>query len=223
MWDPLKCVVVAPDGTYDWCQREPPSVTDTNYIDLVSIIERCRAGANSAWNEFDEWFKDKAGRILGRYRLGEGRLEEVRARCRENIFKAIQSGAIRGQTSGEIAAYIATAVKHEALDACAERQGEELPTDVLDPMSNPERNAIARIDLERAEGIIQSWPANDRFLFIEKIQGVSASTIREELMRHFGEGIAVATVDSRFSKLRQGLREALGRSDHDETAPRAPR
>lgn len=184
-------------------------MTDLAYIDLVTLVTRCRGGDSLAWDQFDRWFAEKAGRILGHYRLSQAERMDVRASARERVFRAIQRGAIRGETNAEVAAYVATAIKRGALDAVQERHGDEIPDDLADPGPGPEAAAIARLELERAAPIIQSWPAKDRFLFFEKLHGVSASAIRDDLMRQFGENVSAATVDSRFSRLRHSLRAAL--------------
>jgi DNA-directed RNA polymerase specialized sigma24 family protein len=182
-------------------------------VDLVSLLARCRDGDTSAWNEFDEWFEGKSRRILAGYRLTSAQADDVRGRCRLNITQAIQRGAIRGQSSGEIASYVATALKRAALDVRAERPRDEVSDDLPDPAPQPDDVAFTLLELEKVETLMMSWPLEDRVLFVAKVHGVSATTIQADLERNFGVHIAVATVDSRFSKLRAELRKACGRTE----------
>jgi hypothetical protein len=64
--------------------------------------------------------------------------------------------------------------------------------------------------LDRARELLQSWPAADRYLFLAKINGVPARIIRQTLAQPpFGARVAIATVDTRFHRLRRGLMRHL--------------
>jgi hypothetical protein len=64
---------------------------------------------------------------------------------------------------------------------------------------------------DRAQGrallrIVEQWPPADRFLFIQKMNGVSSERIKAEL-EQTQLFIAVSTVDTRYHKMRARLRE----------------
>ena len=62
--------------------------------------------------------------------------------------------------------------------------------------------------LARFEKVLLSWPLEDRYLFIAKLNGVSARVIQQTLERPpFELFTAVTTVDTRFHRLRKRLIE----------------
>ncbi len=64
--------------------------------------------------------------------------------------------------------------------------------------------------LDRAERLLSSWPAEDRYLFLAKLNGVSARIIQQTLERPpFSSFAALTTIDSRFHRLRQRLMEHI--------------
>ena len=69
---------------------------------------------------------------------------------------------------------------------------------------------IGAEQLSRAEKMLLSWPAQDRYLFIAKLNGVSARVIQQTLERPPFEFFnAIATVDTRFHRLRKFLIEHI--------------
>jgi DNA-directed RNA polymerase specialized sigma24 family protein len=82
--------------------------------------------------------------------------------------------------------------------------------EVPDEASPQDAQAVAAEQLDRAEKFLSSWPAEDRYLFIAKLNGVSARIIQRTLERPpFNCFTALTTVDSRFHRLRQRLIEHL--------------
>ena len=76
--------------------------------------------------------------------------------------------------------------------------------------SPQDAQAVATEQLGRAEKILASWSADDRYLFLAKLNGVSARVIQQTLERPpFNCFAAVTTVDSRFHRLRQRLIEDI--------------
>jgi hypothetical protein len=69
---------------------------------------------------------------------------------------------------------------------------------------------VATEQLGRVEKLLSSWPAEDRYLFLAKLNGVSARIIQRTLEQPpFNRFTAVTTVDSRFHRLRQRLVEHI--------------
>ena len=70
--------------------------------------------------------------------------------------------------------------------------------------------------LECAEQVLQTWNADDRFIFVMKVERVTAGTIKADLERLFGVFITVGAVDVRFFRLRAELRRrCLSGPDHE--------
>lgn len=79
-----------------------------------------------------------------------------------------------------------------------------------DEASPPDAQAVAAEQLDRAEKLLSSWAAEDRNLFVAKLNGVSARVIQRTLERPpFNCFTAVTTIDSRFHRLRQRLVDQL--------------
>jgi len=126
----------------------------------------------------------------------------------------VRRGEIRGASNAEIDAYVCTAIRRRALNVLRGRARRreidaltEAPAEVIpDDTSWQDARAIAAEQLDRVEARLRSWPAEDRYLFIAKLNGVSARVIQQTLERPpFGHFIALATIDTRFHRLRQRL------------------
>src|SRR5262249_37867549 len=96
-----------------WSSRVTPmmvateiALTDSDDIDLPSVVTRCRSGDGLAWTGLNKWLLAKAAQVLRDYRLTETEREDVGARAAQRVVKSIRDGAIRGQTTAEIAGYI---------------------------------------------------------------------------------------------------------------------
>jgi DNA-directed RNA polymerase specialized sigma24 family protein len=179
---------------------------------LRDLIDRCRADDEVAWEAFCAWYHRLADNRL-KYsvpRMRESDRAEVTSAALERLLRAIKQNRIYGTTDGEIASYVAAAVKNQARDILSRRRPLEAPAGG-DGNPSPERVAIGRDLLDRVERAIGSWAADDRYIFVQKIHGVSSARIKAELEEPpYGRYIDVATVDSRYSRLRQELRLMLG-------------
>lgn len=180
---------------------------------LRVLLDRCHAGDRLAWEEFTDWFDQLAGRLL-RYvfpRMIPADRADVAATARERLVAAIRGESrVRGTADAEIKAYCSKVVKRCGLDLVDRQRGAEHVVPQGDPPPQPDRIATARELARKALAIIDSWPAEDRFVFIQKINGVNSARIKAELERPpFCLHIQPATVDTRFWKLRQSLMECL--------------
>jgi DNA-directed RNA polymerase specialized sigma24 family protein len=83
--------------------------------------------------------------------------------------------------------------------------------DPLDVLRCPEPDPEQRAMLEAAIRCIDGWPAEDRFIFLGKLQGVPTAEIKKALEAEpFRKFLAPATIDTRFHRLQSRLRAALG-------------
>jgi DNA-directed RNA polymerase specialized sigma24 family protein len=191
-------------------------------VELRALLEDCRAEEPIAWEDFTTWAKARAHTALrGFEKLNGADREDVVAETLKNLVPAVRRGEIRGTSDGEIDAYVCRAMRNRALNLLRERARRraagELPNDGLwddaalepeAPYESPTPDVRAHIaeQLETIEKALLSWSAEDRYLFLAKLQGVSARTIQETLRRPpFRLFAAIATVDTRFHRLRRRL------------------
>jgi DNA-directed RNA polymerase specialized sigma24 family protein len=183
--------------------------------ELHALLERCRADDGAAWERFAGWVTTRGRAILGGVdRLSDADGEDAVAETLKSLVTVVRRGEIRGASNAEIDAYVCTALRRRALnvlrgrarrrevDSIIETPGERIPDDA----SSQDARAIAAEQLDRVEALLRSWPAEDRYLFIAKLNGVSARVIRQTLEQPpFGHFTALATIDTRFHRLRQRL------------------
>jgi DNA-directed RNA polymerase specialized sigma24 family protein len=150
-----------------------------------------------------------------------------RHHCRDgqNLLLAIRCGQIRGDTNAEIDAYVCRSLRNQALNVLrgrarrqaagespSESYGVEPGAEVADEDSLPDRQAVLAELLDRADKVLMTWSLEDRYLFLAKLHGVTAQAIREALRRPpFKMFIELATVDTRFHRLRERLLRELGK------------
>jgi DNA-directed RNA polymerase specialized sigma24 family protein len=198
--------------------------------ELHTLLERCRTGEAPAWERFAAWVKVRSRVVLGGIdKLSDADGEDAVAEALKSLVTVVRRGEIRGASNAEIDAYVCTAIRNRALNILRgrERRGEldhgaspvpgresgESPTydEMPDEASPQDAQAVATEQLGRAEKILASWSADDRYLFLAKLNGVSARVIQQTLERPpFNCFAAVTTVDSRFHRLRQRLIEDIG-------------
>lgn len=197
--------------------------------ELHTLLERCRAEEAPAWERFAAWVAIRGRAVLrGVDRLSAADGEDALAETLKTLVAVVRRGEIRGVSNAEIDAYVCTAIRNRALNAlrgrmrrgeidgwAAEAQNSNVargePADrVPDAAPSQEARAIATELLERAEKLLLSWPPEDRYLFIAKLNGVSARIIQQTLGRPpFEFFTAVTTVDTRFHRLRKRLIEGV--------------
>jgi DNA-directed RNA polymerase specialized sigma24 family protein len=192
--------------------------------ELHILLERCRAEEAPAWEHFAAWVKTRGRAILrGVDKLSEADGEDAVAETLKSLVTVVRRGEIRGATNAEIDAYVCMALRNRALNIlrgrARRREGNPRASDGPgpDPVENPaddardeapaqDAQAMAVQQLGRAEQLLLSWPPEDRYLFIAKLNGVSARVIQQTLGRApFEFFIALTTIDTRFHRLRQRL------------------
>jgi len=166
--------------------------------ELHALLERCRADDGAAWERFAGWVTTRGRAILGGVdRLSDADGEDAVAETLKSLVMVVRRGEIRGASNAEIDAYVCTAIRRRALNVLRGRARRREVDSTIDRPGAPE---------DRAEALLQSWPAEDRYLFIAKLNGVSARVIQQTLEQPpFGHFTALATIDTRFHRLRQRL------------------
>jgi DNA-directed RNA polymerase specialized sigma24 family protein len=177
-----------------------------------ALIDRCRIDDDSAWREFHGLFQAFAQRRLRHHfpTLAASDRADLVSAALERLVKSIRDGQIRGASDAEVGAYMSRTVRNQALDLLSRRRPEA-------PLDDGERTEGRRDDLgyqrvlvQKVTEIVGTWSSVERFLFVQKAQGVPSEAIKRELERSpFFEFIDAATVDTRFHRLRHRLRSQL--------------
>lgn len=176
------------------------------------MLDRCEAEAPEAWEAFDRWARQTARRALARFAdLSGAEREDVTATVVERLVSVVRDGAIHGTTDGEIAAYVRQAARRAALDALRlrGRVHDDVGDDLADPGPGASRLALARARLRAVEAALQTWTAEERYVLLAKLDGRASREIQAELARLFDVRLDARTVDTRYHRLRERLREAL--------------
>src|SRR5215510_2443597 len=197
--------------------------------ELHTLLERCRSGEAPAWERLAAWVKVRSRVVLGGVdKLGDADGEDAVAEALKSLVTVVRRGEIRGASNAEIDAYVCTAIRNRALNVLrgrarrreldhrpspargAQPSGTPPYDEVPDETSSQDAQAMAAEQLGRAEKLLSSWPAEDRYLFLAKLNGVSARAIQQTLERPpFSSFAALTTIDSRFHRLRQRLIEEI--------------
>ncbi len=197
--------------------------------ELHALLERCRAEDEPAWERLAAWVKTRGRAILGAVdKLSDADREDAVADTLKRLVTVVRRGEIRGASNAEIDAYVCTALRNGALNALRWRTrrrevgpgpsevprpdlaGSQPLEEAPDEAPSQDAQAIAAQDLGRAEKLLLSWSPEDRYLFIAKLNGVSARLIQQTLERPpFECFTAVTTVDTRFHRLRKRLIEHI--------------
>jgi DNA-directed RNA polymerase specialized sigma24 family protein len=176
------------------------------------LIDRCRDGEEQAWKEFFTAFQAFAQRRLRRQfpALGLSDRADLIAATLERLMIAVRADRIHGTTDAEVGAYIARAVRHRALDLIDRRRPEaQLEEGARHDGVNDERG-YQRALVQKVTDIVSAWSPTEQYLFIQKSHGVPSERIKRELEQHpYSEFIDVATVDTRYHRLRSRLRSRL--------------
>jgi len=198
--------------------------------ELQDLLQRCRAEDAIAWAEFLAWVKRRARAVLSVYsKLGRTDREDVVADTLKSLVPVIRRGEIRGVSNSEIDTYVCRAIRNRALNLLRGHDrrrlaGESSAASVAetgaidwheapdDGLSQDVQIVIAE-QLERAEKVLMCWSAADRYLFTARLNGVASKVIRDTLRQPpFGLFTELATIDTRFYRLRRRLAEEISRS-----------
>jgi DNA-directed RNA polymerase specialized sigma24 family protein len=188
--------------------------------ELRSLLERCRTDDTTAWEQFTRYVQARREAALGAFTsLSSADRDDVVSAALDRLVSAVRCGRIRGNSNSEIDAYVCETIRNQALNFLRNREryretdglstgamvdGEARSSDVADDGPSQEMQAITSEWLRRAIKILESWSFADQYLFFLKIHRVPSKTIRHAL-RQFRVDIALATVDTRFHRLREKL------------------
>ncbi len=197
--------------------------------ELQGLLERCRAEDAIAWADFVAWVKRRARAVLSVYgKLSETDREDIVADTLKSLVPVIRRREIRGVSNSEIDAYVCQAIKNRALNLfrgydrrrqagessavhAAETSAIQWP-DAVDEGPSQDVQVVIAEQLERAEKSLMSWSAADRYLFTARLNGVASKVIQETLRQPpFELHAELATIDTRFYRLRRRLAEEISR------------
>lgn len=193
--------------------------------ELPALLQRCGAGEERAWEYFAAWVEARGRAVLGCFRqLNEADREDAVAAAIKSLVPVVQRGGILGTTNAAIDAYVCKAIRNRALNVLrgrarrreagesaletpgADTGGNASYDEPADERPSQDGQAMMAEQLDRLERLLLSWPAEDRYLFIAKLHGVSAKIIQETLQQPpFELFTAITTVDTRFHRLRKRL------------------
>ena len=188
--------------------------------ELRCLLDSCRADQPAAWERFTSLVHSRARATLASFgSLSRADRDDVIGASLDRLLSVIRCGGIRGRSNSEIDAYVCRVVQRQALNllrsrdryrdanelrigGCGDHETEN--GDVADDRPSQDRCAITSERLRRALKLLETWDHADQYLFLAKINGVPAKEIRQGL-RQFGDVVALATVDTRFHRLRAEL------------------
>jgi hypothetical protein len=182
--------------------------------DLPALLRRCLANDEVAWEECYACIRRVSAGILSRFQnLSPVERELAGDNARANLVSAILESRIEGGTNGEILGFFRTVVTNCAHDAWRARHpAVPLPPTLEDHRTpSPFEAARSKAQLDCVHKVVQSWGADDRFLFIMKVNGVTTATIKTDLERRFHVFISSEAVDTRCHRLREQLRQRCER------------
>ncbi len=199
--------------------RLAPSPAGRMQPPVRAAIDKCMAGDEVACEEFYASYDTLAGRVLRHKfpRMTSADRADIASTALERLLIALKSNRINGTSDGELRAYMSNAVKNAGLDLVTRKRlvGPGWPSaeSTLQPdnSASPERVAIARALAEEVRRVLSQWPAADRYIFAQKLHGVSSAQIRAGLERSpFCLCLEVPTIDTRYWRLRHLLMRELG-------------
>lgn len=190
--------------------------------ELRGLLERCRSEEPRAWELFTDWIQSRAGAILRAIgKLSKADREDVVAATLNQLFRVVRHDGISGSSNAEIHAYVRATIRNQALNLLRTRaqspesaehaawySGDVEPrsSEIADEGPPQDARAIMSEQLARVHALLQSWPAAERYLFLAKVNGVPARVIQQTLAQPpFDTRMAIATVDTRFHRLRRSL------------------
>jgi len=189
-------------------------------LDLRGLFRRCRRNEETACEAVYSWVSRMTTSILNRKFSNLSRIErgEAADRARFRIVEAMSLGridAVDANSDWPIIGYVTQVVEHAAIDVWRERHGTE-GSDQLETHPargpSPEAWAISQELLACIERVLRSVEEADRFIFLLKLNGVSADAIAGDLHRILQIVITTQAIDTRFSRLRVKIqRECPGR------------
>lgn len=186
--------------------------------DLASLIARCRAGDELAWEAFVRRFQ---GRIYG-LACTYVRDRAEAADLAQEIFVRLFETRARWAPAGEFVPWMFQVARNRAIDFLRRRKVRppasavpvsEVPA-LADLSAGPEARAIDRSRLERLRAAMRRVSGLSReVLLLRDVQGLSVAEVARVL------GVPVGTVKSRASRARAELAEQVLAADRRRSEP----
>jgi len=133
--------------------------------------------------------------------------EEAEDVARVAMALEVSEGRVKSEADGAVVGYARVVLANAARDAWRRRRpSEPLPRDLTDRGPTPAERVALQAELSRLEGLVGAWSAEDRFIFVMKLDGVSTATIKADLERLYGRYVTPEAIDVRFHRLRARLR-----------------
>jgi DNA-directed RNA polymerase specialized sigma24 family protein len=182
-------------------------------MDLLVMMEGCRQGDTRAWEAFLAWFSALSGRVLAGFpNLHPLEREEAADEARLKLVAEIQAHRLKADYPGEVVNFARLVVKRQALDLFRTRRSRaEIHSQIASAEVSPLTSAESRLRLECLERLLNhQWSAENRFIFMMKINNVPSTRIQTELASSFGLHVGPGTIDVRFHRLRREALKACG-------------
>jgi DNA-directed RNA polymerase specialized sigma24 family protein len=177
------------------------------------MVEGCRHDDGASWEAFVAWFSALSGRVLAGFpNLHPLEREEAAGEARVKLVAEIQGHRLKADYPGEVVNFARLIVKREALDLLRTRRDRaDLTTELASDEASPSRSAESRQRLECLEGLLSHrWSAENRLIFLMKINDVPTTRIQTELASILGVHLEPGTIDVRFHRLRREAQKACG-------------
>jgi hypothetical protein len=184
-------------------------------MDLLVMVEGCRRGETQSWEAFLTWFSALSGRVLAGFpNLHPLEREEAADEARLKLVAEIQAHRLKADYPGEVVNFARLIVKRQALDVFRTRRPRaDLHAQIAtaEASISPLTTAESRRRLECLERLLNhQWSAENRFIFMMKINDVPSTRIQTELASTFGLHVEPGTIDVRFHRLRREALKACG-------------
>jgi hypothetical protein len=182
-------------------------------MDLLAMVEGCRRGDTRSWETFLTWFSELSGRVLAGFpNLHPLEREEAADEARLKLVAEIQAHRLKADYPGEVVNFARLVVKRQALDLFRTRRPRaDLCSEIASAEGSPLTSAESRLRLACLERLLNHrWSAENRFIFIMKINDVPSTRIQTELASAFGLHVEPGSIDVRFHRLRQEALRACG-------------
>src|SRR5262245_12472040 len=184
-----------------------------NPADILVVLEGCRRDEQASWGSLQRWFSGVALSVLSPFRsLGQADRDEAAETAFGKIMTEIQASRVKASHPGEFVNFVRITVRRCALDIIRQRRpGDEVRDSTLDSLvdhqSRPDKLTELRSRLDCIERVISTWSADEKLVFMLKINGTSSATIQEDLSRLSGIHVTANTIDVRFHHQRKRLQD----------------
>jgi DNA-directed RNA polymerase specialized sigma24 family protein len=153
------------------------------------MVEGCRQGDPASWEAFVTWFSAVSGRVLAGFpNLHPLEREEAAGEARLKLVAEIQAHRLKANYPGEVVNFARLIVKRQALDLLrARRARADRAAQIASAEVSPSTSAESRQRLECLERLLNHhWSAENRLIFLMKINDVPSTTIQTEAREQLG-------------------------------------